>query len=60
MLRSYLLGFLTPIVLVVAVMGGIASASTIGGLPAIGVMLAGVFVAGYLRYLSQHTTRIRR
>lgn len=60
MLRSYLLGFLAPIVLVMAVMGGFAMAGQIGGLPAIGVMVAGVFVAGYFRYLSQHTTRIRK
>lgn len=60
MFGSFLLGLFAPLVLVVAVLGGIASASTIGGLPAIGVIVAGVFVAGYLRYLSQHTTRIRK
>ena len=60
MFGSFLLGLLAPLVLVVAVMGGIASASSIGGLPAIGVIAVGVLFAAYLRYLSQHTTRIRK
>ena len=60
MFGSFLLGLFAPLILAVAVMGGFASAGTIGAGPAIFIMLAGVFFAAYLRYLSKHTTRIRK
>jgi hypothetical protein len=60
MFGSFLLGLLAPLVLVVGVLGGFASASTIGGGPAIAVIVGAVFLAAWFRYLSQHTTRIRK
>lgn len=59
MFSSFLCGLLAPVVLLIAVFGGLAMAGQIGGGPAIFVMVAGGFVAAYLRYLSKHTTRIR-
>ena len=60
MFGSFLLGLLAPVVLLVAVSGGFAMAGQVGGWVAIAVMICGVIVAAYLRYLSQHTTRIRK
>ena len=60
MFGSFILGLLAPVVLCGAVFGGFAMAGQIGGGAAITIMLLGALVAAYLRYLSTHTTRIRK
>lgn len=60
MFRSFLLGLLALPVLLMAMFVGLAMMGDIGTTPALLVMLAGLFVAGYLSYLSKHTTRIRK